>query len=406
MTNIRRSSALFLGALLFALGVRVGSGLQSPVQFSGTTSGSGTVLSDPRTEADLSLLWQVWNVLSETYVDPEELTDKKLIQGAAAGLVRGVGDPYTVFLTQKDAVAFDQMLSGTLEGIGAELETEEGAIRVAKPLTGSPAEKAGLKTGDFIIEVDGESTEGWNLEEVISHVRGPRGTTVVLTLLREGRTAPLKMSIVRAQITIPSLETSTKQTASGTVAVIALRQFGAKSVTEVEAAVRNAQKANAKGIVLDLRGNGGGYLDGAVGLTSLFVEEGLVVSVEGRNKELEKKSVTGGAFAADIPLVVLIDGGSASASEIVAGALQDHKRATIVGEHSFGKGTVQQIYELKSGDSIKVTIAHWITPGGKNLGKEFIQPDIEVKLTEAATPEKDPQMDAALRAVFRPVGTK
>ena len=399
-----RSTAFLIGLVLFGLGVRLGNSLErlpwSPVH---TITGSGGVLTNPETEADLDQFWETWHVLLDTYIDPSEMETQKLLQGAVEGLVRGVGDPYTVFLTKKETQEFDDSLNGRLEGIGAELQEKEGIIIVTKPLKDSPAERGGLKPGDIILKVDGELVEGWTLSEVVSHVRGPHDTKVTLSILRKGNTQPIDLTFTRAEIRIPSLETSTQKTASGTVGVLALHQFGETSINEVETALKEFTKAKVNGVILDLRGDGGGYLDGAVGLTSLFLKEGVVVTVERRGGGKDVLRVTGNPLVPDLPLVVLIDGGSASASEIVAGALQDHKRATIVGEKSFGKGTVQEIYPLTSGDAVKVTIARWITPNGKNLGKESIVPDVTVAPSAVPAVTVDMQLKRAIDVLFRPV---
>lgn len=392
-----KPAAAFLAILIFFVGLRVGTGVTS-LPLGTSMTGTGTVLSDPKHQADISLLWDTWKLLNQTYVSPNDLTSKKLIEGAAAGLVRGIGDPHTMFLSKQEVKDFDDSLNGNLEGIGAELNEKDGYVLVSKPLPNSPAERGGLRAGDVIVKINDEIAEGLSLTQVVKRVRGPEGTTVTLTLLRSGATAPIKLTFTRAKIHIPSVEATTQKTASGTVGVLALHQFGDQSVQEVQTALEGFLKDKVQGVVLDLRGNGGGYLEGAIDITSMFIKEGVVVSVEKRGGEREVHKVNGYAIAPALPLTVLIDGGSASASEITAGALQDHKRATIVGQESFGKGTVQEIYQLSEGASVKVTIARWITPNGRNLGKDVIHPDVVI--APGADPKTDVQLLGAIHQLF------
>ncbi|MBI3331627.1 S41 family peptidase [Candidatus Peregrinibacteria bacterium] len=360
-------------------------------------SGSATVISDPEEEVDISLLWGVWRLLLKHYIAPDELQTTPLLFGAVEGMVRAVGDPYTVFMTPSQNVDFRQALEGKLQGIGAELTFKDGLIVVVNPLKGSPAAAAGILPEDIITEVDGTDIAGENLNQVVQRIRGKKGTTVRIKVVREGSFDPIEFSIVRADINIPSVESELKKTGSGTVGYIALNQFGDSSVDEVKEALVSFEKESIEGVILDLRFNGGGYLEGAVELASLFLRQGKVVSVERRDGEPEHHYVYGRPTHPDVPLVVMINQGSASASEIVAGALQDHKRATIIGMTSFGKGTVQEVIDLPGGSSLRVTTARWLTPSGKNLGKEGVHPDIVVDRTTADYEnERDPQLQAAL----------
>ena len=361
------------------------------------SAGSGqTVHTDPQQEVDLSLLWSVWHLLDRHYVDPQKLEIRSMVFGAVGGLVNAVGDPYTVFMTPKDTVMFENALSGTLEGIGAQLDIQKGAIVVVSPLKGSPAEKAGLQAKDIIVAVDSTSVEGFSLEAVVQLIRGPKGTNVTLTVVRPPLHEPIKINVTRDAIHIPSVESKIVKTQTGSIGLVVLNQFGNDSVAELRQALLAFPLKNLKGIVLDLRFNGGGYLDGAVDLVSMFVRDGIIVSVAGRDGPSDVHRVTGSPILPDVPLVVLINGGSASASEITAGALQDMKRATIIGTQSFGKGTVQEIIELPGGSSLRVTTAHWLTPSGHDLGKKGVTPDIIVDRTiDEYKSGYDPQMLAA-----------
>lgn len=357
---------------------------------------SGAILTDPEKEVDPSLLWGVWRLLLKHYIAPERLQPNILIQGATAGLVEAVGDPYTVFMTPAENHEFHDALQGKLQGIGAELTLRDGMIVVVAPLKGSPAAAAGLQPEDAILAVDGEDILGQSLSHVVERIRGPKGSTVTLTVLRKGTEHPFDVSIVREEITIPSVEAEVQRTQSGTLGYIALNQFGDHSVEEVRKALQDFASEPLQGLIFDLRFNGGGYLEGAVDLASMFLRQGKVVTVQRRSGEPTHHYVSGRPILPDLPMVVLINQGSASASEILAGALQDHGRATVVGMTSFGKGTVQEVFDLPGGSSVRITTAKWLTPGGKDLSEEGIHPDIVMDRTrEDMEQNRDPQLTAA-----------
>lgn len=361
-----------------------------------TESGGELTLKDPEQDVDISLLWEVWRLLVHRYVAPEQLQPRPMLIGAIRGLIDAIGDPYTTFLTPEEHQEFRNALQGELEGIGAELTIQEGKIVVVAPLRGSPAEHAGLLPGDIITAIDGDNTDGKSLAEAVHRIRGPKGSEVNLSLLRGTTTHSIR--ITREDIHVPSVEYELKNTKGGPIASIAINQFGDDTVKEVTTSIASAKKAHAKGLILDVRYNGGGYLDGAVALASLFLQQGKVVSVKGRSDSLSHQYVTGHPTLPDLPIVILINQGSASAAEILAGALQDHKRATVMGTKSFGKGTVQEVIDLPEGSSLRVTTAHWLTPNGRNLAKEGITPDIVIDRTpEDINAKKDPQLDAALK---------
>ncbi len=362
-----------------------------------TLSGSGQIVqSDPEQEVDLSLLWGVWRLLKKRYVEPGDLKIDTMLFGAVRGLVASVGDPYTVFMTPSDTKSFADSLSGTLEGIGAQLDYVDSTVVVIAPLKSSPAEKAGLLPQDIIIKVQDTDVEGLSLDNVVMMIRGPKGSVVTLTVVRKGEPDPVTLTMTRDAIHIPSVESKTQQTPQGTVGIVILNQFGDESIVEIKKALSSFPR-NVHGIILDLRYNGGGYLDGAIDLVSMFLAEGEVVSVHRREGAPEVHKVSGTTIFSDTPLVVLINEGSASASEITAGALQDQKRATVIGMKSFGKGTVQEIVDLPGGSSLRVTTAKWHTPAGHDIGKKGITPDIVIdRSLEEYRAGKDPQLDAAL----------
>ncbi|HLD63560.1 MAG TPA: S41 family peptidase [Candidatus Peribacteraceae bacterium] len=388
-----------LPLLTLILGWQLGSNFQEQRQLQEEISqetGSGD-LTDPATQVNLNLLWKVWDLLLDNYIDPSALNTDKMLYGAISGLVEGIGDPYSMFMTPKENTDFRESLDGILQGIGAELMQREGAIVIVAPLRGSPAEKAGLQPGDIILSVNGESP-GNSLTDAVKKIRGPKGSQVILLIAREGTPEPFEVTITRDEITVPSVESAIRETDEGSVLVITVNQFGDQTVTEVESMLNDYDDGNLLGIIIDVRYNGGGYLDRAVELVSLFLAEGKVVSVERRDGDAVEHFASGRPVDTDTPIVVLINEGTASASEIFAGALQDHDRATIIGKQSFGKGTVQEIYDLQDGASVRITVAHWITPGGRNLSKEGVTPDIEVeRAPDDAEEGADPQMDAAIK---------
>lgn len=384
---------IILVVFIFALGWHVGAGQSRQGQTTFATEkqmGQG-IGSD---KVDMQLFWDVWGLLAGRYVDPNALDYKNMIYGAIRGMVFSLGDPYTTFLTPKENREFQESMNGTLEGIGAELTLRDGLITVVSPLKGSPAKLAGIQPEDVILKVNDEDVQDFTLEQVVMKIRGPKGTKVKLTLGRKGESEPFDVEIVRQTININSVEWKMVDN----IAHIELNQFGGKTKEEFTKAISEILLKRPKGIVLDLRYNGGGYLDGAVDIVSEFVEKGKVVSVKKRNSEEDEVIyVTGKARVAKVPLVVLINKGSASASEIVAGAIRDSGRGITIGETSFGKGTVQEVENLIDGSSLRVTIAKWYTPNNVNISVVGITPDIEVVRTiEDIKASRDPQLDAAL----------
>ncbi len=341
---------------------------------------------------DLASLNDIYATLSSKFDGTIDKT--KLLDGAKAGLVAAAGDPYTTYMDAKEAKDLNDDLKGELSGIGAEIAIKNSKLVVVSPIAESPAEKAGLKAGDQILLINDEDTTGMALDQAVSKIRGPKETTVKLKIVR-GSTAPFDLTITRALITVASVKWSMKP---GNVGYIQISRFGTDTSSKMEQAATELTKQGAKKIVLDLRGNPGGYLDAGVSVASQFMQAGkLVVEERHAGKSTDKLTAEAGGELIGLPTIVLINGGSASASEIVAGALHDSGAARLVGEKSFGKGSVQDITNLGGGAQLKVTIAHWYTPNGVNINKEGIKPDVEVKLEQADYDAgRDPQLDKAL----------
>ena len=346
--------------------------------------------------------WEAWELVQKNYVD-QPVDQEKMMQGAIRGMIESLGDPFSSYMSPTEYALANSDLAGQLEGIGAEVDPSGDYVKIISPLPGSPAEAAGVLPGDVILKVDGEDMTGLDGFAVILKVRGPAGSTVHLTIQRADKPDLLEFTIVRAKITIPSV-TSKTVGAANDVAYIRLNNFGENTGGELKDALRELLKKNPKGIILDLRGNPGGYLSAAVDVGSQFIGSGRSLLIEqfGDGREQIYEAERGG-LATDIPLVVLINAGSASASEIIAGAIQDNQRGTLVGETSFGKGSVQTWSPLQDErGAVRVTIARWLTPDHRQISKVGISPDVEVKLTdEDRTAGRDPQLDRAVEILLR-----
>lgn len=358
---------------------------------------SGATVTDPQKQVDIGLLWGVWNLLLDKYIDTPSLNARQMVYGAVRGMVASAGDPYTTFMTPDENGDFKDSLDGNLQGIGAELTVSNENVVIVGIVKGAPAERAGLLPKDVILSVDGWDAFGQPLNEVVGRIRGEKGTKVAVEVYREGDKEPRTVTITREEIHVPSTEYEVKETASGSVGVLSVHQFGSETVQEVETVLKGIDPKGIKGLVIDLRFNGGGYLSGAVDIASMLMKSGNVVSVVGRDQPVDTQKVSGDAILPDIPLVVLINEGSASASEILAGALQDNGRAEIIGMKSFGKGTVQEVIDLPGGSSLRVTIARWHTPKGRDLSKEGVSPDVTVRQEENAPVDADRQLEAAMQ---------
>jgi carboxyl-terminal processing protease len=343
-------------------------------------------------DVNFDLFLQVWDMIKAKYVD-QPVSETKLFYGALRGLVDGLDDPYSVFMEPTISEEFNESLNGRFEGIGAEIAIKRNVLTVVAPLSGSPAEKAGIKPKDSILKIDDVSTEGMNANEAVSRIKGEKGTTVVLLILHNGDIEPVEISVIRDTIHVVSVRWEMKD---GNIAYINMTNFNADTTSLFTGIVKEVVAANPSGIIFDLRNNSGGYLQTSIDVASAWIENNIVVRERSNNSYKEYKSNGNPAFAG-IPTVVLINGGSASASEIVAGALQDYGLAHLIGEQSFGKGSVQVLEELSDGSSIKYTIAKWYTPKDRTIDIEGIKPDEEIELTsEDFSEDRDPQMDKAL----------
>jgi carboxyl-terminal processing protease len=345
-------------------------------------------------DVDFEIFWDVWDKLQKNYVDQDKLSDKKMFYGALAGLVSSLEDPYTVFMNPKDAKDFDDDLAGTFEGIGAEIGIKDDILTIIAPLPDTPADKAGLRSGDKVYAIDGESTAGITIDEAVEKIRGPRGTDVVLSVFHEGDSGVHDVTITRGVIVVKSVYT---ETLDNNIFKIEVSNFNEDTKQLFDEAVLKILQNNPKGIILDLRHNPGGYLDTAIEMASEWVEDGAVVYEQYTDGYKLAHESRGRALLKDFETVVLVNQGSASASEIVSGALQDYDEATIIGRHTFGKGSVQSLVNLDDGSSIKITIAKWLTPDGRSINDEGVMPDFKVDLTkEDYEGDKDPQLEAAI----------
>lgn len=364
------------------------------------SAGSGTTITDPEKDVNIAILWSVWRLLQSEYIHPEELQTNKMLYGSVRGLVGSIEDPYTMFMTPKENTDFTDYLDGNLKGIGAELTMRNELVTVVAPLKGSPAKLAGIEPADIIVEVDGVSVVGKSLTEVVSLIRGPIGTDVTLGIAREEQSKLLDITITREEISVPSIEAEVIQHKGSAVGYISINQFGDTTASEVEAEYKQLEAEGISHLILDVRYNGGGYLESSIDIVSMFLSEGKVVTVDRRNQEPLTQFVKGRALNASIPLVVLVNGGSASASEIVAGALKENNRAILIGTKTFGKGTVQEIFSLPGGASVRVTVAKWLTPNGIEINKNGIEPNYTVKQIEEELTDDQEDTDEQLQAAL------
>jgi carboxyl-terminal processing protease len=347
---------------------------------------------------DFSLFWDAYSKLNENFINPSKIDDQKIVYGAIKGMTDSLGDPYTNFFDPSQAKIFQQDLSGSFNGIGVEIGIKKDILTVIAPLKNTPGERAGLKPGDIIVKIDSKDSISMPADEAVNLIRGKKGTTVVLTIVREGWTAPKDIKIVRDTIKVPSMEWTLK----GDVAYIQIYQFGEMLGNDFKETALEILQSPAKSIVLDLRNNPGGYLDVAQEIAGWFLEKDQVVTIEdfGNDKTQQIYKTSGNSSFVGYPIVVLINQGSASASEILAGTLRDNRNVKLIGDKSFGKGSVQEVLRLNGGSFLKITIAHWLTPKGASISEIGLTPDIKVEITEKdIEAKKDPQLDKALEIV-------
>ena len=350
-------------------------------------------------EINFSLFWEAYHKLQEKFVDKSKFDIQKIIYGAVSGMVNSLGDPYTVFLNPEDAKKFEEDVKGSFEGIGAELDIRKGQLLIVAPLEGTPAQKAGLRAGDIILKINDTLAMDLTVDEAVDLIRGPKGTEVTLTISRQEWDTPKEIKIVRDVIFIPSLKWEMKDS---DIAYIKLYQFSEKASFDFSTTGIEILNSGAKKIILDLRDNPGGYLEVSQNIAGWFLERGQIVVIEdfGEGGKKNEYKAEGPAKFLEIPMVILINKGSASASEILAGALRDNRGILLIGEKSFGKGSVQELDKLSDNSYLKITIAKWLTPKGETIADKGLEPDIKVEITEEDyNQNRDPQLDKAIEII-------
>ena len=363
----------------FGAGLVIGH-IGLPDGLAGAGPASGGV---PAGEAEFDTFWQAWDLVQEYFVDREALDETRLEYGAIEGMIQALGDEgHTAFLTPEEMERRQSDLSGTFSGIGALLGVRDGLPLIVAPFDGSPADRAGIKAGDIIMEVDGQDVTLLPLDDIVERIRGEEGTVVVLTVLRPDDGESLEIQITRGEIVVP---TATWALVPGTdVALIRLSQFSANAEEQMIQALRGAEEAGAEALIVDVRNNPGGLLDQAIRVTSQFVTSGNVLLEEDAQGQRKPYPVKPGGIAPEIPLVVLVNQGSASSAEIFAGAIQDHERGLIVGETTFGTGTVLRPFTLDDGSGLMLGTSQWLTPDGRLIRKQGIEPDVVVEMPMGA----------------------
>ncbi len=353
----------------------------------------------PAEDVDFSLFWEAYHKLQEKFVDKEKLDIEKMIYGAISGMVQSLNDPHTIFLTPTETKKFLEGVAGRFEGVGMEIGTRKGQLQVISPLKDSPAKKAGLRAGDLIMEIDGKPTTNITIIEAVNLIRGPKGTQVVLTIYRSGWEKPKEIEITRAVIEVPPLKW---EIIEGNIVHFELYHFSDRSGYDFRKAAIEILRSPAEKIILDLRNNPGGYLEIAVEIAGWFLNRGEIVAIEdfGNKKEPKTYFAEGNAKLLPYPLIILINEGTASGAEILAGALRDNRGIKLIGEKSFGKGSIQELAGLKGGSALKITIARWLTPKKELITNRGLEPDIKVEMTdEDYEKERDPQLDKAIEVI-------
>ena len=401
----RRAYAIVLLVVFtFGFGIYVGFNNRPEIEKVLTLTGKETAV---QTTADFSPFWKVWNVINDKYPGAEKVTDQEKVYGAISGLIGSLNDPYSEFFAPDEAKIFEEDISGNFSGVGMEIGIKNRVLTVIAPLKNTPAYRAGIESGDKILKIDETATVGLGVDQAIKLIRGEQGTTVSLSILREGEREPREIKIVRDIINIPTLDTESRKDG---IFVVELYSFSANSPSLFRDAIRQFAQAKSDKLLLDLRGNPGGYLEAAISMASWFLPEGKVVVTEDYGEESEPKvfrSKGYNVFNDKLKFVILIDGGSASASEILAGAMQDHKRAILVGSESYGKGSVQEVVDITPDTLLKITVAKWLTPNGNLITDKGLTPDYLVEFSKEparaggdSESEKDPQMDKAVELLL------
>jgi len=395
---MRRALAV---VVVFFAGIAIGATCSS--NFGTTTSIETTLrkIAGVTSRTNLDIFAQTWNLIESKYVK-RPVDASTLVQGATEGLVQSLGDPYSYYLSPADAQIFNEELNGKFDGIGAELGQKDGKIVVIAPLSGTPAEKEGLRARDVIQKIDGSSTEGMTLDAAVQRIRGPEGTTVTLTIARS--TEPDKdVTLTRSRIVLKSVNLAYQTARDATIAIITISSFTHTTGNEFDQAVHDITLRQPHGIVIDVRNNSGGYLDAAVYVAATFIEQGPIVIEDFGNGKRNTTNADGSATLSQYPVTVLINGGTASAAEILAGALEDRIAAVTIGEKSFGKGSVQELETLDDGSTLKLTVAHWLTANGRSIDGAGLTPTLAIPLTESdVTSQNDPQLQAAMDELTTP----
>ncbi len=385
--------SLILITLIFGSGYFVGHNNEKflvPKSFKNTVNASSDV--------DFYSFWKVWNLVEDKFISAsstKEITNQEKVWGAISGMVNSLGDPYTIFLPPAENESFQESIEGSFAGVGMEVGIADGILTVVTPLKNTPAEKAGIESGDKILAIDGMTTQDIGIDEAVSKIKGPVGTQITLTIFRIGGKEPFDLVVTRDVINIPTLETELRNDG---IFVISLYNFSAGAESEFRAALREFILSKKSRLLLDLRGNPGGFLDSAVDIASWFLPAGKVIVQEDFGDEVKEFRSRGqNIFNDNLKMVVLVNQGSASAAEILAGALQEHKIATVVGTKTFGKGSVQELIQVTPETSLKVTIARWLTPFGKSISDGGLLPDIVIDKAPEGIELFDYQTEEAIK---------
>lgn len=407
--------ALVLAVALFFAGAKFGEtrypAIEKATELTNKTEGMPA-------EINFAPFWKAWNVLNEKYVGNATTTPQEKVWGAIEGLAASLKDPYTVFMPPDEAAMFQSEINGSFEGVGMEIDSRDGVIVIVAPLKGTPAAAAGLQPGDKIIKINDTVTAGMKTEQAVRQIRGKKGTAVLFTIIRNGKRAPFEVSVIRDVITIPTIDTEVRNlpkkagdTATTTaqenalrengVFVIKLYNFSSAAPQMFRDALRDFIVSRSNKLIIDLRGNPGGFLEVAVDLASFFLPAGEVVVTEdhgGNGENHVYRSHGYNVFNKNLKMAILVNAGSASASEILAGALREHGKAKLVGVKTFGKGSVQELVNVTPDTALKVTIARWLTPNGVSISKSGLTPDVEVQMTQDDIEKhRDPQMEKAIQ---------
>lgn len=391
----------FLIAIAYIIGVERGKTESASPGNSAFSLPASSIFSSSKTSdhPDMGVFWKTWDLLHERFVDREKLDTTTLLYGAIKGMLAATDDPYTTFFDPEENKSFQEDIAGSFEGIGAEIGMKNKVLTIVAPLDDSPAQKAGIRSGDMIVKINDENTAEMTVDEAVKKMRGPKGTDVKLTIFRDGEKETRDITVHRGVITVKSVKLEWKE---NDIALVKINQFGEDTVDEFTAVVKQLRSRPTRGIVLDLRDDPGGLLDAAVDIGSLMIPKGKpVVLEEDSKKNRETLPTHGGDVLSGIPTAVLINEGSASAAEILSAALRENRdNVTLIGKKSFGKGSVQELVPVSKDTSFKVTVARWLTPNGEQINKAGIKPDIDIDRTnEDFAANRDPQMDKALEVV-------